>query len=189
MIRHGRTDWNDASRIQGRTDIALNQQGRNAQATRRIPHAFQDAEIWSSPLVRALETAQRLRPGCNVRTDERLIEMDFGTWEGRTYPDLIAADPEGMLAAESLGIDMRPPDGETPREVGDRLLRFLIGRCDQRIVIVCHKGVMRAAFARAIDWDMRQDLPFKVNWNAGQLFRWDDEGLTLEQANVSLSMT
>lgn len=185
MIRHGRTDWNEARRIQGRTDIPLNERGIAEQQTRAIPRDFADAPVRSSPLVRARQTSELL--GANeLQTDERLIEMDFGAWEGHTHRDLTAEDPEGMRRLEADGIDMRPPGGETPREVADRLLSFLSEQLEDRLVAVTHKGVIRAAFATALGWDMTRDMPFRADWNAGHCFRFAAGRLELEQANVPL---
>jgi probable phosphoglycerate mutase len=188
MIRHGRTEWNEARRIQGRTDIPLNQRGRDEQACRTLPAGFADAVAWSSPLARATETA-RLLGAIDPSIDERLIEMDFGTWEGRTHTELTAEDPTGMRDLEAQGVDMRPPSGETPREVSTRLLEFLSGLGGGRQVLFSHKGVMRSAFAKALGWNMKEDLPFRVDWNAGQLFRFENGDLTLDKANLPLTAT
>lgn len=186
MIRHGRTDWNEARRIQGRTDIELNARGRAEQSERQVPALFADALVWTSPLARARETAALL--GLTPKaSDNRLMEMDFGEWEGRTHAELLAEDPDGMSSLEAQGLDMRPPGGETPLEVMTRLLDFLSGLDGPRHIVVSHKGVMRAAFAAALDWDMRDDLPFRVDWNAGQLFRHRGNRLLLEHSNLPLT--
>ncbi|WP_416896247.1 MAG: histidine phosphatase family protein [Minwuia sp.] len=185
MIRHGRTGWNAERRIQGRTDVPLSPEGRAEQAARRIPAAFAQAPAYSSPLARAVETARLL--GLDPVTDARLTEMDFGDWEGRTHAELTAEDADGMARLEARGINMRPPGGETPREVQTRLVEFLRSKDGGDLIAVCHKGVIRAAFALALDWDMTADMPFRVRWNEGQLFRFDDGRLSLEQANLSLS--
>lgn len=185
MIRHGRTDWNEARRIQGRTDVPLNDRGVAEQQARSIPGDFADAPVWSSPLERARRTADLLGATA-LRTDDRLIEMDFGAWEGRTHRELTAEDPDRMRRLEALGIDMRPPGGETPREVAGRLLSFLGEQGEERIVIVTHKGVIRAAFATALGWDMTEDMPFKPDWNAGHCFRCVAGRLELMRANVPL---
>lgn len=185
MIRHGRTDWNEARRIQGRTDIPLNDRGKAEQARRRVPSAFANCCVWTSPLNRAVETASLMQLGPN-QMDDRLIEMDFGEWEGRTHRELTAADPKGMQRLEAMGTNMRPPGGETPAEVTSRLIAFLGDLSGPNHIIVSHKGVIRAAFSAALDWNMREDMPFRVDWNAGQLFRFADGQLILEAANLSL---
>ena len=85
IMRHGRTDWKDAHRIQGRTDIPLNDEGR--QMARDAAEEYKDLHLdicYCSPMIRAKETAQILLSGRDVPIvyDERLIEMGFGIYEG-----------------------------------------------------------------------------------------------------------
>lgn len=171
MIRHGRTAWNAEGRVQGRSDLPLSESGRREQAARSVPDEFRDSPCHVSPLKRARETAALLgRPDAEVQP--ALIEMDFGEWEGRTHAELHAADPEGLARAEAKGLDMRPPGGETPREVQARLTRFLAGLDGERAVLITHKGVMRAALSLAWNWDMTCDPPRRIDWSAGQEFDW-----------------
>jgi probable phosphoglycerate mutase len=186
LIRHGRTAWNDAGRIQGRTDVPLSARGRREQRSRAVPETFGGAEAWTSPLDRARETAALLSLA-GARADDRLTEMDFGEWEGRTHAELTAGAPEVMRRLEAKGLDMRPPGGETPRQVAARLLDWTDGLTADRVIAVTHKGVIRAAFAAATGWDMTRDLDMKVDWSAGQLFRRLDGGLALERANLELT--
>ncbi|PJK31060.1 histidine phosphatase family protein [Minwuia thermotolerans] len=168
MIRHGRTDWNAGRRIQGRTDVPLSAEGRLEQRGHTLPADFAGAPAFVSPLGRARRTAELLGLD-RARIEPRLTEMDFGEWEGRTHAELRADDPAGLAALEARGLDMRPPGGETPREVGERLLGFLAELDTDRAILVTHKGVMRAALARAWGWDMTADPPEKIDWSAGQV--------------------
>lgn len=84
-MRHGRTDWNQQRRIQGRTDIPLNDEGR--EMARKAAEEYKDVHFdvcYCSPLIRAKETAQLLLEGRNVPIifDDRLKEMSFGIYEG-----------------------------------------------------------------------------------------------------------
>ncbi|WP_281016880.1 MULTISPECIES: histidine phosphatase family protein [unclassified Minwuia] len=186
MLRHGRTAWNAERRIQGRTDIPLSDTGRQALEGLRLAPA-QDAEVWiSSPLTRATETARILSGSRPHTTDARLMEMNFGDWEGHTHADLIAADPAGMRRSEARGIHMRPPGGETPAEVATRLLDFLSSREESALVLVSHKGVIRAALARASGWDMTSDPPFAIKWHMAQTFLFDDGRLRIDRLNIPL---
>ena len=85
IMRHGRTDWNDRHKLQGSTDIPLNENGRAmAEKAREEYRDIPLDECWCSPLIRARETAEIvLRDrGIPIRIDERLREMGFGTYEG-----------------------------------------------------------------------------------------------------------
>lgn len=91
IIRHGETDWNKAFRLQGQSDVPLNEYGR--QLARITADALKDIAfdvIYSSPLSRALETAQIIRRERQVPiiTDERLKEISFGADEGKSKDEL-----------------------------------------------------------------------------------------------------
>ena len=85
IMRHGKTDWNNEHRIQGRTDIPLNDEGRKMAA--EAAEEYKDVHFdvcYCSTLVRARETAELLLKGRDVPIiyDERLVEMSFGIYEG-----------------------------------------------------------------------------------------------------------
>jgi probable phosphoglycerate mutase len=75
---------------------------------------------------------------------------------------------------------MRPPGGETPREVRVRLLNWLNSLTDRysRIGVVTHRGVIRAALSQATDWDMKSDHSVAVTHNRTYEFRWKNRQLT-----------
>jgi broad specificity phosphatase PhoE len=163
LIRHGATAWNESGQIQGRADLGLSARGRAEVATWRRPPAWAGARWLSSPLRRAKETAALLtdRP---VLVDARLIEMDWGEWEGRRGVDLRAGAPAALARSESQGIDLRPPGGESPRDVCARLqtLAAELAADPSPVVAVCHKGVIRAALALATGWEMRSEPPLRL---------------------------
>ncbi|PPR23500.1 MAG: hypothetical protein CFH39_00620, partial [Alphaproteobacteria bacterium MarineAlpha10_Bin2] len=81
------------------------------------------------------------------------------------------------------------PGGESPRQLQERLAPWLraIAAEKQTVIGVCHKGIVRALFARAVGWDMLGRPPLKFDWNSAQLFHLDGEGRpSLERSNVSL---
>ena len=163
LIRHGLTAWNESGLIQGRADPGVSARGRAEVAAWRLPEAWADARWLTSPLRRAKETAALLtdRP---VVVDPRLIEMDWGAWEGRRGADLRAVAPDELAGNEALGLDLRPPSGESPREVCGRLqgLAAELAIDATPVVAVCHKGVIRAALALATGWDMRTAPPLRL---------------------------
>ena len=91
LVRHGETIWNAESRLIGLTDLPLSEGGSQqaAQLTARLAGEGIDS-IYASDLQRAAQTAAAIGDGCGVRpqADPRLREMDFGEWEGLTFPDL-----------------------------------------------------------------------------------------------------
>jgi broad specificity phosphatase PhoE len=163
LIRHGLTAWNESGRIQGRADLGLSARGRAEIAAWRLPAAWADARWLTSPLRRAKETAALLTDH-PVVVESRLIEMDWGAWEGRRAADLRAEAPDDVAGNEARGLDLRPPAGESPREVCERLQTLCADLAIDAapVVAVCHKGVIRAALALATGWDMRTAPPLRL---------------------------
>ncbi|HET6223688.1 MAG TPA: histidine phosphatase family protein, partial [Dongiaceae bacterium] len=129
LLRHGPTEWNAARRLQGRADIPLSEQGREAVRSWRLPAPIRGFAWAASPLSRCVETAEILRrqlpePG-PLRIEPRLIEMDFGVWEGETLAALRLAHGAHMSELEGRGLDFHAPGGESPRAVQDRLRPWL----------------------------------------------------------------
>ena len=86
LIRHGETEWNRIRRFQGRSDLPLNQEGREqAHALALALKGESITAIYSSPLTRAMETARLIRvfhPSVPLFEEEGLVEMDLGEFEG-----------------------------------------------------------------------------------------------------------
>ena len=196
LIRHGATAWNEAGRIQGRSDPSLSPAGRAAVAAWRLPPDLQDAAQgarWlTSPLARARETAEILR-GAPAEREPRLIETDWGAWEGRSLAELRAELGEAMAENEARGLDFRPAGGESPRDVQQRLQPLLAELAQATkgaagtVVGVTHKGVIRAVYALASGWDMRGKPPVKLRNACVQCFTLGPGGHPeIETLNMSL---
>lgn len=177
LVRHGPTAWNRDKRNQGRTDIPLDEEGRAAVARWRLPPELAGAMILTSPLARAVETATLLG-GAAPHIEPRLIEMDWGAWEGRTTADLRAELGPAMQANEERGLDFRPPGGESPRDVQTRLQPWLaeIATRGHPTVAVTHNGVIRAIAALAWNWTMLGKPPVKLGRAVAHLFDLDAAG-------------
>lgn len=179
MIRHGRTAWNGEGRLTGRADIPLTEQGRGDLAGLGPPEELNGAQWHVSPLLRARQTAAIISGGDrDIRIEERLVEMDFGAYEGRTLEELRVDPDTDMAANEGRGLDFLPPGGESPRMVQHRLLPFLaeLGRQGGRHIAVAHKSVIRGLFAAAHGWDMLGRPPVKLRWEQAHLFEVDAAG-------------
>jgi len=115
--------------------------------------------------------------------------MRWGLWEGETLAGLRARLGAEMAAAEAAGVDLRPPGGESPREVQARIRPMLaeIAQRDRPTAAVTHKGVIRAVLALATGWDMRDKPPHRLDWSAAHLFRLDASGKPrIARLNVAL---
>ncbi len=163
LLRHGHTAWNRAGQIQGRSDIPLDEDARAELAGFDLPEPWNKAALWSSPLLRASETA-RLVAGRDAQVSPALTEMNWGDWEGQRGVDLIKDPASGYRHIEDWGWDYRPPNGETPGELWNRLHPWL-NDLQQDTVAVCHIGIMRVILARAWGWDFDGPAPFRIKRN------------------------
>ena len=177
LLRHGRTEWNAAGRLQGRADVALSPEGRLALTGRRLPAGLADARWHVSPLRRARETAALLG-GDDSAVEPALIEMDFGEFEGRRLAELRAELGAEMARNEARGLDFLPPGGESPRMLQARLQPWLSAIATEggRHVAVSHKAVIRAVLSLAYDWPMQDKPPVKLDWTCLHLFTLDADG-------------
>ena len=189
MVRHAMTAWNEAGRIQGRTDVPLSERGRRALIGRQLPARFRSYRVHSSPLARAVETAALLGLGTPV-LDPRLMEMRWGEWEGETRASVAAADACGVARNEARGPDFRPPGGESPREVQARVVDWArsVGRSPSNVVAITHKGVIKATLGLAYGWDLTGKSPVRLDWSCAHRFRFDPEtgAFVLKEPNVRL---
>lgn len=163
LLRHGHTDWNRAGRIQGRSDIPLDDAARAELAAQALPSPWDQAALWSSPLMRAAETAQ-LVAGRATQTSPALTEMNWGDWEGQKGLDLIAQPGSGYRHIEDWGWEFRPPGGESPADLRDRLLPWVAGLSGDTVA-VCHIGIMRVLLAQAYGWGFDGPAPFRIKRN------------------------
>jgi len=188
-LRHAPTAWNRDQRLQGRTDVALDEDGVAVAARWRIEPDWAGYRILSSPLQRARMTAAILFPDAEIGIDRRLIEMDFGTWEGKRLSELRADPTEDAAAREAQGLDFKAPEGESPREVQDRIRPLLarLAELERPTVLVTHKAVMRALYALASGWAMIGKPPAKLRPHCAQVFRLGvDATPAVVRMNVSL---
>ena len=188
-IRHAPTEWNREKRLQGHTDIPLSAAGRATARRWRLEPAWRTYRVVASPLRRARETAALLFPESEVAVDPRLIEMNFGDWEGRSLAELRDTPGSDAESRESLGLDFRAPNGESPREVQQRLHPLLgeIAAAGQPTVIIAHKAVLRALLSLATGWPMLGKPPVKLRADSAHVFRVASGGaLGIERMNVPL---
>jgi broad specificity phosphatase PhoE len=145
IVRHGQTELNNRRVLQGRSDHPLNAQGvAQAEAAARRLKAGGVAfdRVFSSPLVRAVQTAQILAPGAAVEKDDRLIEMDYGPYEGM---DLSAPAPE-VLAFFGDFAHVPAPEGMEPlADVVARTGAFMemLRTCKGNVLVSTHAIAMK----------------------------------------------
>jgi broad specificity phosphatase PhoE len=187
LIRHAPTAWNREGRMQGHEDVPLLAESRADLARRRIPEPYATFRALASPLRRCLDTAALL--GLVISRDPRLIEMDWGDYQGRTLAELRAQHGFDLAANEARGLDFRPPGGESPRDVQTRVAPLLaeIASAERPTIAVTHRGVIRAVYARAIGWDMTGAAPQDFDLYALHVFRLERDGTPrVERMNIPL---
>ncbi len=170
LARHGETTWNMAGRYQGRLESALSALGvRQGFA---LANAFGDrlergepvpARIISSPLLRCAATARFTadRLGVPLETDERLIEIAHGTWEGRYRDDLAREEPELYAAWRNDPASVSFDGGESLADVLARWQSFAhdLASESRDTLVVTHDAVVRVALL-----DLR-GLPLDDFWD------------------------
>lgn len=160
LLRHGHTAWNRAGRIQGRSDIPLDAEAEAELARLSLPAPWQEADLWSSPLARARQTAA-LVAGRPPMLAPALTEMNWGDWEGQHGVELHADPATGYRHIEDWGWDYTPPGGESIGAVHARVLGWA-NTLDRDAVAVCHIGVMRVLLAEASGWAFDGPAPFAI---------------------------
>ncbi len=173
LLRHGRTAWNEAGKLQGRTDIPLSDQERERLSSLTLPKEWQHADLLASPLSRAHETAEIIGEK-TVTTNANLIEMNLGTWEGRQGAVLIDDSTSGYRHVEEWGWDMRPPSGESLHELKARVMP-VIDTLASDTVIVSHINIMRVILAVAYDWNFKGEMPFRIKRDRMQIIERDGD--------------
>lgn len=164
MLRHGQTEFNAGSRMQGQLDTDLTDLGRSqALAAAEVLAKRQPLLIVSSDLRRAYDTAETLAQCCGlpVRVDPRLRETHLGDWQGLTHHQVDAGSPGARLAWRD---DARwaPHGGESRVDVADRSTPLVaelvagepewgVDDAERPVVLVAHGGLIAALTAALLD--------------------------------------
>ena len=177
IMRHGRTDWNDRHKLQGRTDIPLNAEGRRmaenaAEEYRSVPLDV----CWCSPLIRARETAEILFPEVEQIVIPNLREMDFGDFEGRGWWEM--EQDAAYRAWVDGGCTGRCPNGEDRTVFSQRVIKAVeaLLEMEEDLVIVAHGGTQMAALERwgkperaYYRWQTKCGCGWELDWDGGSL--------------------
>jgi len=181
FIRHGETDWNRDSRLQGQKDIPINDLGRR-QARRNgetVRAEFPDIDTFdfvASPLSRTRETMEIAREAMGLqrhgyRTDDQLKELTFGDWEGITTEEMWKRDPASMEARNVDKWQFAPPNGESYADLKLRIDPWL-DSLSRRTVVVSHGGIGRILRIRLMNEEPIVAVSADINQN--RVFIWQD---------------
>ena len=188
-VRHGETDWNVDTRIQGQLDIGLNDRGR-WQAGRVAQALAEEAldAIYSSDLSRAHATAQAIAAAqphlrATVHTHTGLRERGFGKFEGHTYAAIEEQWPDEARLWRIRDPHFAPLGGESPLQVmarvGQAVNDLAARHPDQQIVLVAHGGVLDMLYRLATQQSVSAPRTWQLGNTAINRLLWTPQALTL----------
>ncbi|QHE84201.1 histidine phosphatase family protein [Hydrogenophaga sp. BPS33] len=185
-VRHGETAWNVDGRIQGHTDIALNEKGR--WQAEQLALALRDepiAAVYASDLGRAFDTAQavgRLK-GLEVAPHKGLRERHFGRFEGLSWAELERRWPAEALAWRKRMPDFAPAGGESLEQLQRRIIPTVLDLASrhpgEQVLLVAHGGVMDILYRAATRLELTAPRSWELPNAAINRLLWSPEGLTL----------
>lgn len=163
LIRHGETDWNKENRVLGRSDIPLNDMGQR-QANDLVDqlHTTRIHAIYSSPLKRASHIGNMIAKDHQLEEiiDDRLIEMDFGIFEGVDRNDL-------NYQRQKRSVFTRFKNGESYLEIAGRVYPFLKEirkeHSEDAVLIVTHNGICRIIASYFVDMSLEEFVTFSMS--------------------------
>jgi probable phosphoglycerate mutase len=158
LVRHGETEWSRSGRHTGTTDLPLTEAGEQSarDLARRLAGTRFD-HVLTSPLHRAARTAE-LIGFADARHDPRLVEWDYGDYEGITTPEIRETEPEWTVWTHGAR------GGETVEQMSARMDAVLADvPCDGRALIVSHGHTLRALTARWLGMAVSQGRLIKLD--------------------------
>lgn len=190
LVRHGQTEWNRIRRVQGHTDISLDEVGRE-QAERVANRLAEEpvAAVYASDLKRAHETAQRIaaKRGLRVETSPLFREANYGLWEGMTVTEIEAQYPEAYRLWREDSLRNRAPEGETLEELQQRALagvaEILIAHGGEAVVVVAHGGSIRSLICGLLGWPLATHRQLRLDNASISRIDYGAYGPTLAQFN------
>ena len=198
LVRHGATEVNVANppRLQGRaTDLGLSSEGKvQAEQTAAFFAARKVDAVFSSPLVRAQETAAKIAGSHNlaVETIDALVEGDVGDWEGMSWPEIEAADRDyyDRYMADTGKVPYL--GGESFQDVQDRALpaitKLMQANLGREIVVVAHNIVNRTTLAALLDVPIGRARQISQDNCGINVLRLRDGELKVRMVNVAFHL-
>lgn len=150
LIRHGLTAWNVSGRFQGHTDLALSDEGRDqARDLARYLEPLGGAEVWTSPLRRARETAEIAFPDHEIRVDPRLMELHFGAFEGSTQAENERHQRWAWWFEDPFS--RQTPGGESYKDLRERVVSWYEEMPDEgHVLAFTHSGTIQMLLSHVI---------------------------------------
>jgi len=170
LVRHGQTAWNKEEIFRGRTDVPLDETGlRQAELTGQYFKGMEIHGIYSSPLSRAWQTAQKIAQFHNLKVEpmEEILDMSFGDWEGHPHQEIRKIDSETYRQWVESPHLVRLPGGESLDDVRVRAMAALEEvirkHPEKTLVLVSHRVVCKVLICAILGldnshfWQIAQD--------------------------------
>ena len=197
LVRHGETEWHDAGRVAGRSDVALSANGHEEarSAGRYLSQLIENTHdryglhhaIWYSSTARRTRTSASLmreafQPSTEVIVDARLVELDFGDWEGQRWSDVHESDGDVLAAWGEDWVKRSPPNGETFAAQRHRCRAWYddwasTSAAEASAIAVIHGGSIRALVCDLVGWPLADAMNFSID-TAGITILGKDSGTT-----------
>jgi broad specificity phosphatase PhoE len=186
VVRHGETEWSLSGQHTSTTDLPLTPAGRDRAATvAHVLDGYSFTLVLSSPLRRALETAEIAGFKDRVAIDENLREWDYGEYEGLTTPQIREQRPDWNLWRDGC------PGGESPAQVGERADRVLarLAGADGDALAFAHGHILRVLTARWAEMEVAEGARFKLGAGAIGVLGHERDTRAIERWNLTPEAT
>jgi broad specificity phosphatase PhoE len=159
LVRHGETAWSLSRRATGRTDLPLTERGeQSVQWLRTRLQGLSFGKILTSPLRRALRTAELAGFGASSESDDDLTEWDYGAYEGRRVAEIRAERPGWRLLEDGC------PGGESVVDVTARAERVMarVRALNTDVLIFAHRQILRVLTVRWLELQAQEARRFEL---------------------------
>ena len=190
LVRHGLTEWNACHRFLGQKDIPLNDEGRIQ--SEKLAKRLEDtcfSVVYSSPLQRAYETTRIIARGreWNIVQDNRLIELNIGSLEGKTFSTLTESEQEAVAKWYKDPEMYRLPEGENLSELQKRAWDFIEeiggGNSEEKVLVVSHAFTVGMILCKALRRPIKDFLRFRQDPTAVNILSYGKKGINLISLN------
>ena len=190
LLRHGQTAWNKNLIFRGQHDIPLDDHGlAQADCAGRVWEGVQLAQIYSSPLSRAMQTAEPAanKQAIQITKTPELIDIDYGQWTGKSQDEIEKAYPELNRQWLECPEEVRFPQGESLAAVRDRAFPKLVeiaGAADgESILIVSHRVVLKVLICAALDLPLSRFWQVQIDTASLSMLSFKQGVFTIQKLN------
>jgi alpha-ribazole phosphatase len=183
LIRHTKTAT-PAGLCYGQSNVGLADSFIEELATlkQKLPDLTPNCQVYSSSLDRCMQLAKEFSP--NIRTDERLLEINFGDWEGVPFNDI---PPDSLTYWTENFVHSSQSNGECFNDLYQRVSHFwqeLISSDAEQVLIVTHAGVIRALLAHILNIPLANAFAFKVDCGSVHKFQYLNQYTYIQYINL-----